>query len=529
MRRLFGSLYFIVFFATVLSIVVLWRLSLSSTQLEDSIYRGSFYLLDKHLQSHGFGDEFRQKVSPDMAYRVDLKSIDQLDFSATETQQLAEQKTLLKSLGGADFVYRQSIYKSGYVWELQTEQMDSEDIHLTGFATAKLIEDYLHAYPVQQWQQKLDQIKAEFGIPLSLIPVSQAEQQIPEQRLSQFRANKIVSDDDGIYSGDRYFYRIAESAWVLVVGPANIGLIEHAISAIGVLSTILILFAIMLAIAVLIWLWPMWRNLTALLRAAEQFGKGNFDARAKTGIFSPIALMSESFNAMAARIQVLITAQKQLSNAVSHELRTPLARMRFGLEELVEADTEEQRAYFYQEVLTDINELDSLVNELLIYATFEQTRPTMELTSFPIRHWLTQWLARAKPKARTLDCQLIFDGVNADAAGRFDSRLLSRALTNLLNNASRYARTTIRVTMRLQDDNYQFIIEDDGIGVPQEFREVIFEPFQRVDSSRHRDTGGYGIGLSIVRQIAEWHNGQCWVDESALGGARFILTIPQKN
>jgi len=71
------------------------------------------------------------------------------------------------------------------------------------------------------------------------------------------------------------------------------------------------------------------------------------------------------------------------------------------------------------------------------------------------------------------------------------------------------------------------VVEDDGVGVPDAFREVIFEPFQRVDTSRDRGTGGFGVGLAIVKKVAQWHAGRCYVETSELGGAKFTFVLPK--
>jgi two-component system sensor histidine kinase RstB len=102
-------------------------------------------------------------------------------------------------------------------------------------------------------------------------------------------------------------------------------------------------------------------------------------------------------------------------------------------------------------------------------------------------------------------------------------------LQNLVTNAMRYARSRIQVRCELHGTQVEVVVEDDGPGIPEVDRERVFKPFARLDDSRHRASGGYGLGLSIVQRIAEWHGGRIWVDTAALGGAAFHLRWPRQR
>jgi two-component system sensor histidine kinase RstB len=102
-------------------------------------------------------------------------------------------------------------------------------------------------------------------------------------------------------------------------------------------------------------------------------------------------------------------------------------------------------------------------------------------------------------------------------------------LDNLLNNAKRFAKTTIIVRWTETQDHQQLTVEDDGTGIPTEQRTQIFEPFMRLDNSRTRATGGHGLGLAIVASIAKAHGGQARVTDSPLGGALFSMQWPKTN
>jgi two-component system OmpR family sensor kinase len=107
-----------------------------------------------------------------------------------------------------------------------------------------------------------------------------------------------------------------------------------------------------------------------------------------------------------------------------------------------------------------------------------------------------------------------------------ERRLLARALGNLLRNAQKYAAHQVALRARRLDCRIEIVIEDDGPGIPEDEREQIFEPFYRLDRSRDRATGGFGLGLSIARKAIVLHGGSVRVETSALGGARFVIDLP---
>jgi two-component system OmpR family sensor kinase len=107
-----------------------------------------------------------------------------------------------------------------------------------------------------------------------------------------------------------------------------------------------------------------------------------------------------------------------------------------------------------------------------------------------------------------------------------DRRLLARAVCNLLRNAQKYATGRILLSASRSADAVEIVVDDDGPGIPVDERDKVFEPFYRLDRSRDRATGGFGLGLSITRKAVALHGGAVRVDRSPLGGARFVITLP---
>lgn len=104
---------------------------------------------------------------------------------------------------------------------------------------------------------------------------------------------------------------------------------------------------------------------------------------------------------------------------------------------------------------------------------------------------------------------------------------LTRAVSNLLDNATRYAASTVQVSLGTPtEDTIRLVVDDDGVGIAAENQEMVFERFARLDDSRSRNNGGAGLGLAVVRSIVTRHHGQVWAEPSPLGGARFVVDLP---
>ena len=111
---------------------------------------------------------------------------------------------------------------------------------------------------------------------------------------------------------------------------------------------------------------------------------------------------------------------------------------------------------------------------------------------------------------------------------KFDPNLMKLAVSNLLVNACRYAKTIVRVGFSTESGLCSLFVEDDGEGIPEADCKTVFKAFTRLDSSRNRNTGGHGLGLAIVARIASLHGGSAWAEQSPLGGARIVMTWDYK-
>ena len=173
--------------------------------------------------------------------------------------------------------------------------------------------------------------------------------------------------------------------------------------------------------------------------------------------------LSQQFNAMAGRIQQLISGHRDLTNAVSHELRTPLARMRFGLEMLEQNTTTGKNQRYMNGLYQDIDELEELVGELLTYARFERNAPVGKQESIVLIPWLNTLQHQAQAYADNKLLQLNTEQCPDQQTIHCCPRDIARVLHNLLRNACRYAEHIVRITV-IVDDGINILIEDDGSG-----------------------------------------------------------------
>lgn len=265
------------------------------------------------------------------------------------------------------------------------------------------------------------------------------------------------------------------------------------------------------------------RKLKKLELSAIRIAEGDFSARAPAGFRDRVGGLSGAFNLMAERVEQLVASHKRLTNAVAHELRTPIFRLRCQLELLEHGIDVAEHHRFANGMEDDLAELDQLVDELLSYARLERSGgDVLVLQSHELNRWLLErhiGLERNCRKPLTLETA-------EPVVIEFDERLILRALTNLIRNADKFALQRIKISVSQQAGFGVICVEDDGVGIPEADRKRVFEPFERVDNARTRESGGHGLGLSIVREIIAQHQGRILISDSSLGGARIEIYLP---
>jgi two-component system sensor histidine kinase RstB len=200
--------------------------------------------------------------------------------------------------------------------------------------------------------------------------------------------------------------------------------------------------------------------------------------------------------------------------------------MRFALEMLAGTDERAERERLWTMMEADLDELDHLIDTSLTYARFEREAPEPHFSSVRFADWLSDEVDAVRLLGRDLKITVDTMKLPRNLAVDVDRKAMPYALRNLLRNAFRYASAQIAVSAELREGNIVVHVDDDGIGIPPEDRENVFSAFTRLDRSRDRATGGYGLGLAITRRVLELHGGTATADSAPLGGARFTLAWP---
>jgi signal transduction histidine kinase len=256
------------------------------------------------------------------------------------------------------------------------------------------------------------------------------------------------------------------------------------------------------------------RRLESLKHGVEQFGAGQLNYRVAVTGRDEVAAVASSFNVAAARVEALVHSHQSLLANASHELRSPLARMKMAVSMLEDASPA-QRGKLKQEIDTNVAELDALVEEVLLASRLDAT-PVVE------RHEPVELLAMAAEEAARVDAAV--DGTPTTVLG--EDRLLRRALRNLLENARRYGGNEVEVSVESHADRAVVRVSDRGPGVPEAMRDRIFESFFRLPGHAEQ-AGGVGLGLSLVKQIAQRHGGSVRCEGREGGGSCFVLSVPR--
>jgi signal transduction histidine kinase len=282
----------------------------------------------------------------------------------------------------------------------------------------------------------------------------------------------------------------------------------------------LALSLVLLFVAVAVGAWPVAHRLTRRLQAlrtgVEAFGSGQLQYRVAVEGKDEVADLASSFNEAAQRIEDLITSNRSLLANASHELRSPLARLKMAVSIMADMPPE-RAAQLKDEIHQDIRELDALVEEVLLASRLD-ARSHIERQGVDLLGLAIEEASRVGAQIETAD-----DWPSQPYVG--DERLLRRAVRNLLENAKRYGGPDIVLRLQKQADELQINISDRGPGVPPDQRERIFEPFYRLPGHAEH-AGGVGLGLSLVRQIAQRHGGQVRCEAREGGGSRFVIALP---
>lgn len=399
----------------------------------------------------------------------------------------------------------------GLVYKFTAERAGRQSLDDLMKSSLYLMRSELREIPPRDWNKTLKELDLNLSFDLRIEPMSKF--QLADSAMQSLRKGNIVSLD----SQYTFIQRIPRSHYVLAVGPVPYLYFMHEMRLLDV--ALMALIAISLAFPVFVWMRPHWQDMLRLETAAQRFGDGHLAERIHFDSMSSFERLGVAFNQMADNINALIASKKQLIDGIAHELRTPLVRLRYRLEMSENLSETESQA-----LNRDIGQLEALIEELLTYARLDRPQTELTLSTPPLPAWISAHIddIQTVNPHRQVSILHLTDG----DYGALDMRLMERVLDNLVNNALRYSRQQIQVSLTLEHARATLLVDDDGPGIATSERERIFEPFVRLDPSRDRSTGGCGLGLAIVHSIATAMSGEVSCDVSPAGGARFRFSWP---
>ena len=256
------------------------------------------------------------------------------------------------------------------------------------------------------------------------------------------------------------------------------------------------------------------RPLETAASAMERVAKGDLSHR----VSDPIGPAGTAFNDMAERLEQVIEGQRDFMSAIGHELRTPIARMKLQLA-MMEGDERSQS------LEGDVQELEELVETLLESARLNRGGIVLHREDVSMRALFLSMLAKVDVGDREVSLQ-----VEEDCIFHVDRRWFTLVLRNLLSNIVRYTDSDVQIWMGAtqRDGEYVMWVADSGEGVEPTLRASLFDPFVRAEKSRNKVTGGLGLGLMIVRQVAQVHGGHVQANNSSMSptGLEIVVRVP---
>ncbi len=311
------------------------------------------------------------------------------------------------------------------------------------------------------------------------------------------------------------FLRIEQDGYSIIVSTPKIA--EQASN--RSLLPIIVGFGLLLVLLAYLAVRWLFQPIANIRYGASQIGRGNFQYRIGKIRRDQLGDLADDINRLAHDVQRMLDAKRQLLFGISHELRTPLSRMKLGLELSGQADEDLQGLTY------DVAEMERIISTLLEAERLNTRHAAINVSRVSARQlvdsMLVDFFARDADRIETAVAEDIFFNV--------DENRVTLAIKNLVSNALRYSSPDdgpVKISVRTTASSWEIVVEDDGPGIAADQVELIGEPFYRGDPSRTRNTGGSGLGLYIVKLVAEAHGGSLLLDNPGESGARFIISLP---
>ena len=286
----------------------------------------------------------------------------------------------------------------------------------------------------------------------------------------------------------------------------------------GFIVHLLIILSVLIAIAYFLVRF-IFKPVKLLSKCVEDVGRGNLENTLNVNRKDELGKLANSFNSMTNRIKEMLRSRDQLLLDVSHELRSPLTRIKMALEFIEDGDKKSS-------IENDVKEIEMMATEILETERLKAGHGKLQLEEYDVMKILEEIIIEFEDKKPGVSLFKINDPVML----KIDRKRIKIVFRNVIENAFRYSKydsNPVEISIKNYNDTVEFIVKDDGIGIPEESISKIFEPFYRVDASRSKKTGGYGLGLNLCKKIMAAHNGNIAIKNNSDNGITVVLSFPK--
>lgn len=271
------------------------------------------------------------------------------------------------------------------------------------------------------------------------------------------------------------------------------------------------------------------RPFDALVSSINRLAEGNIDEDISEETYWETKRISRSLNRMLQTLRSVEQSRQEFVSNVSHELKTPITSIRVLADSLMSMDDVPQELYkeFMSDISDEIDRESTIIDDLLTMVRMDKGAPEKSISQANVNGLVEMVLKRLRPIARKRNIELIYESMR-EVVADIDEVKLSLAINNLVENAIKYNREDgwVRVTLDADHKFFYLKVADSGIGIPEEFKDRVFERFYRVDKARSRETGGTGLGLAITKSVILMHHGGIRVESKDGEGTTFMVRIP---
>lgn len=490
----------------------------STESLYESVYMGPLKEVEAQLLE--VEEKFRQTKFNEIAshFQNELRfaKIDELIENGLKRSRLRAGE--LVALGDEHESIAYPISGTDSAIAISTLESDTKELVRLASGPMYLFRRAMAEIPTQELPNSTLALQERFGWIVSYLEPHELQELASKHQLFEVDDMRWIED---VPDSPRFIFPVSSGAAI-----SAMPIFSESLELVSLFGAVTV-FLTFISLGLLVWVWPLWNDHKRLNIAAREFGNGHLESRApiRKGSFS--AELGSSFNRMADNIQGLINTNQNLTNAIAHDLRTPLARLRFANTILETGQCTPEETQRYQGAInSSIDALDYLIDQSLVYSRYNRSTNINQFRECDFSSEIVEEVEQFGFQNDDIVFKSNIDSKLINSHQYLDARALRRALTNLLNNAAKHAKSYVLVSYIKKGNTLEIKVEDDGIGIDEKDYSTIFEPYSQLNNCARNKAKGVGLGLAIVKQIANWHYGEIVVEKSPLGGASFTLTWP---